>query len=83
MDVKKKSQRKAKFLSFLEKCFQGYFSPLRPTIFHVNLKKHWLHNVLEHPVKLLKIPYKTCSLFILLEPSRGNALKGIKTLGVQ
>ena len=35
---------------------------LWPKSSHLNLKKHWLHNVLEHPGKLLKIPYKTCRL---------------------
>ena len=29
-------------------------------------KKHWLHNVLERPEKLLKIPYETCCLWRLL-----------------
>ena len=31
-------------------------------------KKHWLHNVLEHPEKWIKIPYRTCRLLILLVP---------------
>ena len=35
-------------------------------------KKHWLHNVLEHPKKLLKIPYKTCRLWRLLRPFSQN-----------
>ena len=35
-------------------------------------KKHWLHNVLELPEKLLKIPYKTCRLWRLLRPFSQN-----------
>ena len=45
-------------------------------------KKHWLHNVLEHPEKLLKIPYKTCRLWGLLRPfSRNGSQKYQKAIG--
>ena len=37
-----------------------------------NTKKHWLHNVLQHPKKRFKIPYKTCRLLILLGPFSQN-----------
>ncbi len=46
-------------------------------------KKHCLHNVLEHPEKLSKIPYKTCRFLILLWPfSQNGTQKYQKALGL-
>ena len=35
-------------------------------------KNHWYNNVLEHPGKLIKIPYKTCRLLILFRSFSQN-----------
>ena len=42
------------------------------------LKKHWSQSILEHRIKLIKIPYETCRILIILEPKRKMASKTIK-----
>ena len=38
-------------------------------------KKHWLHNVLKLPGKIIKIPYKTCCFLILSGPFSQKGLQ--------
>ena len=35
-------------------------------------KKHWSQTILEHPEKLIKIPYKTCRIRIISESKSQN-----------
>ena len=39
------------------------------------LKKHWSQSVFECRNKLIKIPYKTCRILIILEPETQNGLQ--------
>ena len=41
-------------------------------------KKHWSQSILEHRKKLIKIPYKTCRILIILEPKTQNGPEMIK-----
>ena len=39
------------------------------------LKKHWSQSVFERRKKLIKIPYKTCRIWIISEPKTQNGLQ--------